>query len=107
TRGGRARDGSASQGHMPLSNVKRARRSQSQFGGLNIRKQFFIGHQMPDCSAFALFNRDDAQQSKTAFELKDEIIARCERLGHSRRYCSASCQLALNHQVAWEWSWTT
>jgi len=58
--------------------VKRGWFSQRALGRFDIRKQFFIGEQMPDGSGVALgywiygwIYGDYAQQAEAAFKLKD------------------------------------
>lgn len=54
------------------------RRFRSFHGG----KKFLVSHQMPNRFPPASFDSQDAQQTKTAFQLKQQIIARHQRLRH-------------------------
>src|SRR5262249_46731903 len=72
---GRSLERPAGQRHVRLSDVQRFRRRNRSFGGLDIRKQFLVSHQMPDRLPLALIDGDDSQQAKPALELKDQVIA--------------------------------
>jgi hypothetical protein len=50
--------------------VQRARLGQRPLSRLDIRKEFFVGEQMPGWPMQALFDGQHAKQAETAFELE-------------------------------------
>ena len=46
--------------------------SERRFRGFHGWKKFFVSHEMPNCFPPASFDSQDAQQSKTAFQLKQQ-----------------------------------
>lgn len=56
--------------------------SERRFGSFHRRKKFFVSHQMPDCFRAASVDSEDAKQTETAFQLKQQVIAGHKRLRH-------------------------
>src|ERR1041385_6048653 len=77
-RGGRALESTIGQGHVRIPNTQRFRICQRSLRSLNVRKQFFISHQVPDGLSLRLIDRNHSQQAKAALKLKDQIVTRSE-----------------------------
>ena len=56
--------------------------SERRFGSFRRRKKFFVSHQVPNCFPAASVDSQDAKQAETAFQLKQQVIARHQRLRH-------------------------
>lgn len=78
---------------MWIADVKPGWFSQRALSRFDIREKLFVGEQMPHSSSFVLvpwIYRNYPQQSKAAFELKNQIVTGGESLGHNFQKVSAS-----------------
>src|SRR5437764_9684063 len=87
SRGWRAFEGAIGQSHVRLPDLKRFWIGQRSLGAFHVWKQFFISHQVPRGFVRVFINRDDAQQTKAALKLKDQIVTGSE-LWHADKVSS-------------------
>src|SRR5207249_8683757 len=68
--------------HVRLSDSQQTGLPQRTLCRFDIRKQLFVGQQVPDSLAFPFFNGNHAQQPVATLELKNQIVARNKIFSH-------------------------
>jgi hypothetical protein len=67
---------------VPDANLERAGTGKRALRRFDIGKELVIRKQMPNGLCALSFNRNNAQQTESTLELKDEVVAWCKWLCH-------------------------